>query len=272
MSRHSVLFSQTCLTIRLPHVILTPTGKSQSAASSRPEPKTPQSVEGLAKYLKSLGNGDNLKNYGRAFADMFWNYSRDEERFGAAVALMTDTTVADRDYVHLGVSVCQLIMEGKDGPKFRSALMRWFEKQFYAKADLRAVSIEKWLSVFAFMCEIHSCVLLNGNPINVLGNAIFASVDFLVNQPDREDDEIDCICSSLKLCGKSLEITNRDKMDALMDTFRTTVISKGSSCRVRCLLLEIVELRAFSWEDSQKKLEIFYVDGLMDAVAQDEVP
>ena len=245
-------------------------GKSQ--ASSRPEPKAPQTVEGLAKYLKSLASGDNLKNYGGVFADMFWEFSSNEERFTEAVALIIDTTVAERDYVHLGVLVCQLILEKKQGPKFRMALMKWFENQFRSKADIRAVSIEKWLSVFAFMCKIHSCVLLSGQPISVLGAAIFTSIEFLLKQPDREDDEVDCSCSSLKLCGKTLEVTNQDKMDALMDTLRGIVISKQSSCRVRCLVLEILELRAMGWSDSsQKTLEKFYVDGLMDAVAQDEI-
>ena len=201
---------------------------------------------------------------------MFWEFSRDEDKFQEAVALITDTTVAERDYVHLGVRVCQLILERKDGPRFRQALMRWFQQEFRAKAETRAISIEKWLSIFAFMCEIHSCVLVSGQPIVVLGKAIFSAVEFLLEQPDREDDEIDCISSSLKLCGKNLEATDKDKMDRLMDTFRTLVISKQSSCRVRCLVLEILELRAMGWNDSGKKLEMFYVDGLMDAVAQDE--
>ena len=227
-------------------------------------------MEGLGKYLKSLSNGENLKNYGGVFADMFWEFSRDEEKFQEAVALITDTTVADREYVHLGVRVCQLLLEREEGPRFRGALMRWFQQEFRAKAETRGVSIEKWLSVFAFMCEIHSCVLVSGQPIVVLGKAIYSSIEFLLEQPDRDDDEIDCICSSLKLCRKSLETTDRSKMDRLMDSFRSIVISKESTCRVRCLVLEILELRAMGWTDSDRRLEMFYVDGLMDAVAQDE--
>ena len=201
---------------------------------------------------------------------MFWEFGRDEERFQEAVELVTATTVADRDYVHLGVQVCQLIMEKPNGPKFRQALMRWFQQQFNAKDDIRAVSIEKWLSTFAFMCEIFSCVLISEQPITILGNAVYSGIEFLLEQPDRDDDEVDCICSSLKLCGSSLETSNQKKMDGLMNTFRRIVFAKNSSCRVRCLVLEIIELRAMGWNDSEKKLEDFYVDGLMDAVAEDE--
>ena len=244
------------------------TGKSQQ---SRPEPKLPQTVQGLSKYLESLADGDNLKNYGATFAKMFWEFCSDEERFQEAVMLIIDTTVTDRDYVHLGVQVCQLIMEEAQGVKFRQALMRWFQQEFRAKAETRAISIEKWLSIFAFMCEMHSCVLVGGQPITVLGRAIYTGIDFLLEQPDKHDDEIECICSSLKLSGQNLETIDRSKMDRLVDKLRTIAISKTSSCRVRCLVIEVLELRAMGWNDAEKTLEQFYIDGLMDAIVQDEV-
>jgi hypothetical protein len=252
-----------------PFVSRSPAGKSQS---SRPEPKPPQSVEVLGTYLRSLAEGDNLKNYGATFADMFWDFcTKDEDKFQEALMLITDTTAADREYVHLGVLVCQLIIERGDGARFRQALMRWFQQEFQAKAETRSVSIEKWLSIFSFMCEIYSCVFVSGQPIAVLGRAIFSGIGFLLEQSDRDDDEIDCICSSLKQCGQYLETTDRSKMDNLMDRFRTIVISKESSCRVRCLLMEMLELRAMGWNDAQKTLEQFYVDGVVDAIAKDEV-
>ena len=202
---------------------------------------------------------------------MFWDFCKDEDKFLEALLLVTDTTVADREYVQLGVLVCQLIIERGDGAQFRQALMRWFQQEFRAKAETRSVSIEKWLSVFAFMCGIYSCVHIGGQPIAVLGRAIYSSIDFLLEQPDRDDDEVDCICSSLKSCGQYLETTDRSKMDTLMDRLRTIVIAKESSCRVRCLVMEVLELHAMGWNDARKILEQFYIDGVIDAIAQDEV-
>ena len=228
-------------------------------------------MQELGTYLHSLADGDNLKNYGSTFTNMFWEFCSNEEKFEEALTLITDTTVADRDYVHLGVLVCQLIIEREQGTRFRDALMRWFQQQFRAKAGIRAQSIEKWLSIFTFMCNVYSRVLVGEQPIAVLGRAVYTGINFLLEQPDRHDDEIECICSCLKLCGLNLEATDRGMMDRLVDSFRTIVISKESSCRVRCLLLEVLELRAMGWSDEGKKLEQFYIDGLMDAIAQDEV-
>lgn len=244
------------------------TGKSQS---SQPEAKAPKTVDGLGQYLHSLAEGDNIKNYGSAFADMFWEFCRNEEKFQEALTLVTDTTIADRDYVHLGVRVCKLIIDREDGGKFRHALMKWFQQEYLAKAETRSVSIEKWLSIFSFMCGIYSSIFVGGQPISVLGRAIYSTIEFLLDQADTQDDEIDCICSSLKECGQYLEAADGSKMGNVIDKFRTIVCSKKSSCRVRCLLLEVLELRAMGWTDPQKTLEQFYVDGLMDAIAQDEV-
>lgn len=225
----------------------------------------------MGQYLRSLAEGDNIKNYGSAFADMFWEFCKNEEKFQEALTLVTDTTIADRDYVYLGVSVCKLIIERVDGGRFRHALMKWFQQEFMAKAETRSVSIEKWLSIFSFMCGIYSSIFVGGQPISVLGRAIYSTIDFLLDQADTQDDEIDCICSSLKECGQYLEAADRSKMGNVVDRFRTIVCSKNSSCRVRCLLMEVLELRAMGWNDSQKTLEQFYIDGLMDAIAQDEV-
>ena len=214
-----------------------------------------------------------MKNHGGTFADMFWEFCSNEERFQEAVGLITGTTIADREYVHLGVLTCKLIMDKNESEsaKFRQALMQWFQQEFRAKAETRHESIEKWLSIFAFMCEIYASVLVSGQPIAVLGRAVYSAIEFLLEQPDRDDDEVDCICSSIKLCSQNLETTDKSKMDSLMDRLRAAVISKESSCRVRCLMLEVLELRAMGWRDTSKTLEQFYVDGLMDAIAKDEV-
>ena len=241
------------------------------AQSSQLERKLPQTVETLGKYLRSLAKGDNLKNYGSTFADMFWEFCADEEKFQEALTLITDTTVADREYVHLGSMVCKMITERQEGGHFRQSLMRWFQQEFQVKAETRSVSIEKWLSTFTFMCEIYSCVYVAGQPIAVLGRAIYSSIDFLLQQSDCDDDEIDCICMALKLCGAQLEAADAGKMGNLIDVLRKKIISKGSSCRMRCIGLEVLELRAMGWNDPQNTLGNFYVDGLMDAIVEDEV-
>ena len=228
-------------------------------------------MDELGTYLRSLSES-NMDMYGGMFAEMFWGYCVDEQRLQQAVALIFDTPVAEREYVHLGVMVCQKIREQDEASRFTKALLFHFQKNFSKKNEIRAVSIEAWLAIFAFMCDVYSCVLTDsGRPIGILGRAICSTIDYLLNLKDCVDDEIECICSGLKLCGGHLEAAEGESMKKTIDTLRRKVLSKNSSCRVRCLIMEVLELRAMGWIDPQKSLEDFYIDGLQDAIVEDEV-
>lgn len=234
-------------------------------------PKVPKTVDELGTYLRSLSES-NLDMYGDMFVEMFRGYCVDEARLQQAVALIFDTTVADREYVHLGVMVCQKIKEQDKTSRFTKALLLHFQKNFSKKNEIRAISIEAWLAIFAFMCDVYSCILTDsGQPISVLGRAIFSTIDYLLSLKDCVDDEIECICSSLKLCGALLEAAQGESMKKTIDALRRKVLMKNSSCRVRCLIMEVLELRAMGWKDPQKSLEDFYIDSLQDAIVEDEV-
>ena len=56
-----------------------------------------------------------------------------------------------------------------------------------------------------------------------------------------------------------------------MVKLRYMVISKKSSCRTRCLAMEVLEFRCMGWSDPDKRLDDFYVDALVDAIAEDEL-
>lgn len=228
-------------------------------------------MDELGTYLRSLSES-NFEMYGDMFAEMFWGYCVDEARLQQAVALVFDTTVADREYVRLGAMVCQKIKEQDEASRFLKALLLLFQRNFKQKEGIRETSIEAWLTIFAFMCDIYSCILTDsGQPITVLGRAIFSTIDYLLNLKDCVDDEIECICSGLKLCGGQLEVAQGESMKKTIDALRRKVLLKNCSCRVRCLIMEVLELRAMGWKDPQKSLEDFYIDSLQDAIVEDEV-
>lgn len=263
---------------------VTPQGQAVGVAG---KPKVPGSVEGLGTYLRSL-NESNFKSYGGMFADMVLGYCVNESKLQEAVDLIFDTTVSDRDNAELGAKVCANIAmppcgsseggaaqepEAKSAIRagFRKVLLKKFQAEYKKKEQLRTTSIETWLSVFAFLCDVYVRITIGGKPIVIIGKAILTTMDFLLNLSDVIDDEIDCICTSLKFCGKHLEQQSPQELKKVVNLLRTRAIASKTSCRVRCLILELLELRQMRWADPEKTLDEFYADGLFDAIAQDEV-
>lgn len=260
-------------------------GPGQAQASGKPvkrTPKVPANVKELGNYLHSLDDS-NLRMYGDTFADMVLGYSTNDERLQEAVDLIFDTTVSDRQYAELGAKICANIVMGSsaDGSEtdakssaranFRKALLGRFQVEYKNKEATRANSIETWLSIFAFLCEVYMQIKAGNEPIKVVGKAILSTINYLLNLPDVVDDEVEAVCMYTKLCGKQLETAEPSQVENLMVTLRTKVISKKSSSRTRCLVMEVLELRCMGWSDPDKKLDDFYVDALLDAIAEDEL-
>ena len=254
---------------------------SRPGGAASGKTKIPASVEDLNKYLCSLDEA-NFEMYGGVFADMVLGYSCNTSKLNDAVGLIFDATLSSRDDACWGARVCERILtvpvDGSESEEltsrrveFRKALLGRFQAEFARKAETRARSIEAWLSVFAFLCEIYTRLKVADQPIKVVGKAILSAMHYLLDLDDVVDDEIDCVCSSLKVCGHQLDKQAVDEVEKLICLLRVRVISGKTKCRVRCLILEVLELRQRGWEDPGRKLEGFYVDAIADAVAEDEL-
>lgn len=240
--------------------------------------KIPDSVEGLTKYLNSLTE-DNFQVYGNKFADMVLGFSSSEARAQAAVELVFETTVESKETAELGARVCERVVLGgsnpqskaKESEQFRKLLLGSFQKEFLRRAETRKRSIEAWLAVFSFLCEVYVRVKVSNEPVKVVGGAILSSAQFLLELPDVDDDEVDCVCSCLKLCGRFLESQKKTELDKVVCLLRSKVISSGSRCRVRCVVLELLEYRLMGWSDRGGELALYYSDAVADAIAEDEL-
>ena len=251
-------------------------------AASAGKTKIPSSLQELNKYLTSLSES-NFDTYGGVFADMVLGYSCNAAKLREAVDLLFDSTACNRDDAPLGAKVCEKIVTGPAGSRepedsaarrtdFRKALLGRFQVEFSRKEETRARSIEAWLSVFAFLCEIYARVKVSDEPIKVVGKAILNAMHYLLELDDVVDDEIDCVCTSLKQCGCYLDKQQAAaEVEKLICSLRVRAISGKTSCRVRCLIMEVLELRQRSWKDPEGKLGRFYIDALADAVAEDEL-
>ena len=241
------------------------------------KPKVPKDIQGLGSYLFSL-NDSNFTQYGTVFAEMVIGYSTTKERLQEAVDLVYDTTVSDRDSANLGSKICEAIIhfetkaaEASIATEFRKSVMGRIQTDYKQRNTLRAHSVESWLGVFSFLCQVYKKIRVDNQPIVVMGKALLTSIEETLQKSDVVDDEIDCICTNLKLCGDVLESNHRDKVEAIFVALRRLVIKSKTSCSVRCVVLELIEYRLKGWKDPDKVLERFYVDAMADAVAEDEL-
>lgn len=254
-----------------------PYGQDASERHKDLQPKRkpiPKSIEELSQYLHSL-NEQNVEIHGFEFANMVHMFSGNEIKLSGVVDLIFNTACAHRDYSTLGAKVCMFIICGevdeRIGTQFRQKLLLRFQSEVARMREIRNGSIEKWLGIFAFLCEVYSQVTVSGMPIQIVGKAIIQNIEIMVNDSDVIDDEIDCICSKLKTCGKSLEDQFPNKLKNILTSLRKHVISKKSSCQRRCDIMEIIELKHLGWNDSTRSLDEFYVDARADAVVEDEI-
>lgn len=253
-------------------------GGAASGGGSRP--KTPGSIKELGTYLHSL-NASNFPAYGDMFAEMVLDYSRKgKEQLQEAVELIFDTTIQSRDYAELGAKVCEKIVqesaEDDEGKKalrveFRKLLFTQLQGNFKNKEAIRSQSVEAWLAIFAFMCELSPRVKISGVPFTALSKAILSTVEFLLSQEDVLFDEIDCICGSLKVCGKGIEAQCPEKFNEIFTELRKGLIFGKNGCQARCAILELIEYRYMQWSDPNGTLPDFYADAMPDAAAQDSM-
>ncbi len=254
-------------------------GKSRTSELTKKRVRVPKSIDDLAEYLHSL-NEKNLEIYGPEFADMVHRFVDDESKLVNTVQLIFDSTVASRDYSKLGSGVCKIIIErgsevgnagGIVNAMFLEKLLQCFQSKFRNMKEIRSKSVEQWLGIFAFFCEVYNDIRVSGQPIKVVGNAIIQKIDSMVCACDTIDDEIDAICTKLKVCGRLLEEQDSGSLERILVALRKQVITPKSSCQRRCLIMEILELKQSGWSDHKGHLDKFYVDALADAVVEDEL-
>ena len=254
-------------------------GKSKNSQPVKKAIRVPKSVDDLAEYLHSL-NEKNLEIYGPEFADMVHSFADDESKLVDTVQLIFDSTVASRDYSKLGSGICKIIIEreseaGDAGgivkAKFLQKLLQCFQSKVKDMKEIRKRSIEQWLGIFAFFCEVYHDIKVHDQPITFVGKAIIQKIDSMICDCDTIDDEIDTICTKLKVCGRLIEEQDPDSLERILIALRKQVISKKSSCQRRCLIMELIELKQSGWIDRDGHLDKFYVDALADAVVEDEL-
>jgi len=254
-------------------------GGQSSGKTQGEKINVPASLDQLKEYLYSL-TLDNFRKYGEIFGQMALGYLTIKPKEVTGVASMVLEAATDsKETTRLGAMVCKVIIYPDSLPEeqesaakaFRNTIIELLHKRYEDKKQIRKKSIEYWLAIFSFLCDLYYCLHLpSGKSWNFIGKIILEACKFMFDCNDCDDDEIECICLHLKNNGKMLEEADPLGVDCIVSELRSRVISRKTTERARCLCMDLIEYRARGYSDPDNKLSDYYLVALQDAIANDE--
>lgn len=143
---------------------------------------------------------------------------------------------------------------------FRGKLLNRLQQEFLAKDDIRSGSVNEWVCLVTFICNIFDYLKVNNMPMMVLVNPVYDCLMRLA-EPDslQNEEEVDCLVLQLHRIGEQLERMNVPRMDELFCLLRDGfLLQKRPSSLSRLLLLEIIEFRAGAWKMSDMAQKYYY--------------
>lgn len=124
---------------------------------------------------------------------------------------------------------------------FRRGLLNRLQKEYDAREQLRACSLQSWVCYVTFICNIFDYLRLA--------------------QPESlsREEEVDCLVLQLHRVGEQLEKMNGQRMDELFILIRDGfLLPIDLSSLARLLLLEIIEFRAAGWKTTPAAHKYYY--------------
>ncbi|KAG9277382.1 MIF4G domain-containing protein A [Astyanax mexicanus] len=177
---------------------------------------------------------------------------------------IVDQALKDRSLCRDAGHVCSALvqMEAKHGNTsvFRRNLLTRLQKEFTAREETRKRSVQEWVCVVCFICNIFDHLKVNNAPMAALVDPVYDCL-FRLSQPDAlvNEEEVDCLALQLHRVGEQLEKLNSQRMDQLFYLLRDGFLLQDClSSMTRLLLLEVLEYRASGWTLSAAAQRYYY--------------
>ncbi|XP_066522018.1 MIF4G domain-containing protein A [Hoplias malabaricus] len=177
---------------------------------------------------------------------------------------IVDQSLKDRSLCRDAGHICYALVqtEAKHGNSsvFRRNLLTRLQKEFTAREETRARSVQEWVCVVCFICNIFDYLKVNNAPMAALVDPVYDCL-FRLAQPDAlmNEEEVDCLALQLHRVGEQLEKQNIQRMDQLFFLLRDGFLLQDSlSSMTRLLLLEVLEFRASGWTLSPAAHRYYY--------------
>ncbi|KAL7890966.1 hypothetical protein AOLI_G00004420 [Acnodon oligacanthus] len=165
-----------------------------------------------------------------------------------------------RDAGHICYALVQTEAKHSNTNVFRRNLLTRLQKEFMEREDTRKRSVQEWVCVVSFICNIFDYLKVNNAPMTALVDPVYDCL-LRLSQPDAllNEEEVDCLALQLHRVGEQLEKLNTQRMDQLFYLLRDGFLLQDNlSSMTRLLLLEVLEFRASGWTLSAAAQRYYY--------------
>ncbi|XP_067913958.1 MIF4G domain-containing protein B isoform X1 [Heterodontus francisci] len=179
--------------------------------------------------------------------------------------------------------ICYTIVQAENKQSgncnFRRNILIRLQQEFLVKEQVRERSVNDWVCLVTFICNIFDYLKVNNMPMMALVNPVYDCL-FRLAQPDSLQNEeevrketgsnpldhrirgrlqVDCLVLQLHRIGEQLQRMNTQRMDDLFCQLRDGfLLQHQPSSLSRLLLLEIIEFRAGGWKMSENAQKYYY--------------
>ncbi|XP_069785403.1 MIF4G domain-containing protein B isoform X1 [Narcine bancroftii] len=143
---------------------------------------------------------------------------------------------------------------------FRRCVLNRLQQEFRLKEQVRESSVNAWVCLVTFICNVFDYLKVNNMPMMALVNPVYDCLMRLA-QPDalQNEEEVDCLVLQLHRIGEQLNKTSTQRMDDLFCLLRDGfLLQDRPSSLSRLLLLEVIEFRAGGWKMSDNAQKYYY--------------
>ncbi|XP_051888883.1 MIF4G domain-containing protein B [Pristis pectinata] len=160
--------------------------------------------------------------------------------------------------------ICYTIVQAENkqsgNSNFRRCVLNRLQQEFLVKEQIRENSVNAWVCLVTFICNVFDYLKVNNMPMMALVNPVYDCLMRLA-QPDalQNEEEVDCLVQQLHRIGEQLQKTSTQRMDDLFCLLRDGfLLQERPSSLSRLLLLEIIEFRAGGWKMSDSAQKYYY--------------
>ncbi|XP_046544988.1 CBP80/20-dependent translation initiation factor-like [Haliotis rubra] len=244
----------------------------QNAKSPSPSPSpslsttTLSDVEEALRSLQLDADESDLKKINELATDA----TKSGEDLKKVAEMIYKKCLGDRDFAKSGAIICHLMAGIEvEGTRFRNCILSLLQKDFKDKEEIRKTSSVRFLGFLATLCQVFDHMrTATGELFKPLVGPICESMEMILEQEtDTTADECEFLTLQLQAVGKEIDDIGSERLGKLMEKVRTKIVNNGTSPRIRCTLLEVLECYCRRFEEPPNDVTRFYCDTMADILS-----